>query len=182
MQSCINSFNKFTSLKHPMTFKKIFFQCCIIGAGSLLSGMTFNHFHPKGIELIRKPAIKQAYKRMETQDPKKSKQLSIDEAYTLYRTKVALFVDARQEVLFKMAHIKDAIWIYHQTADENPTLKEFKKDQLMIIYCGGPKCEQAEHLVDELEKMGFTSVFLFPGGMDEWRAAGYPIEEHYKKQ
>lgn len=165
-----------------MTLKKLFFQCCIIATASLLSGMTFNHFSPKGLALIRQPSVKQSYQRMETQDPKKSKQLSIDEAYTLFKTKAALFVDARQEILYKMAHIKDAEWIYHQTAKENPKVKDIKKDQLMIIYCGGPKCEQAEHLVDELEEMGFSSVFLFPGGMDEWRAAGYPIDEHHKKE
>jgi rhodanese-related sulfurtransferase len=164
-----------------MTFKKLFFQCGIIAVASLLTGMTYNHFSPKGLELIRQPAVKQSYERIQGQDPKKSKQLSLDEAYTLFKTKAALFVDARQEVLYKMAHIKDAEWIYHQTAKENSKLKDYKKDQLLIIYCGGPKCEQAEHLIDQLEEMGFTNVFLFAGGMDEWRAAGYPIDEHHKK-
>ncbi|MBL7995761.1 rhodanese-like domain-containing protein [bacterium] len=165
-----------------MALKKLLFQCGIIGAASLLSGMTFNHFQNKGLDVIRKPAVKSSYQRMETQDPKKSKQLSIDEAYTLFKTKAAVFIDARQEVLYKMAHIKDAEWIYHQDAKENPRLKDYKKDQLLIIYCGGPKCDQADHLVDELEEMGFTNVFLFPGGMDEWRAAGYPIEERQKRE
>ena len=116
-----------------MTLKKLFLQCGIIAAASLLSGMTFNHFSPKGLALIRQPSVKQSYQRMETQDPKKSKQLSIDEAYTLFKTKAALFVDARQEILYKMSHIKDAEWIYHQTAKENPKVKDIKKDQLMII-------------------------------------------------
>ncbi|KAB2879821.1 rhodanese-like domain-containing protein [bacterium] len=165
-----------------MLFNKLLFQCGIIAASSLLSGMTFNHFHDNGLDVIRKPAVKSSYQRMETQDPKKSKQLSIDEAYTLFKTKAAVFIDARQEVLYKMSHIKDAEWIYHQNAKENPRLKDYKKDQLLIIYCGGPKCEQAEHLVSELEELGFTGVFLFPGGMDEWRAAGYPIVERNKKE
>lgn len=143
--------------------------------------MTFNGFRSNGLALIRKPEVKQAYHRMETQDPKKSKQLSLDEAFTLFKTKAALFVDARQEVLYKMAHIKDADWIYHEGAKDNPKLKDIAKDRLMIVYCGGAKCEQAEHLVDQLEEAGFTNVFVFPGGMDEWRAAGYPIDEHHKR-
>ena len=165
-----------------MTIKKIVFQCSIMVMTSLLSGMTFNHFHKKGLELIRKPAVPRSYRHMETQDPKKSKALSVDEAYTMFKTKAAVFIDARQEVLYKMSHIKNAEWLYHLDVKDNPRLKDYKKDQILIVYCGGPKCEQAEHLVDELEELGFTGVFLFPGGMDEWRAAGYPIEERPRKE
>ena len=164
-----------------MFIRKLFLQSCIISLASLICGMTFNQFSPKRIEIIRQAEVRQAYQRMETQDPKKSKQLSLDEAYTLFKTKAGLFVDARQEVLYKMAHIKDADWIYHDGAKDNPKLKDISKDRLLVIYCGGPKCEQAEHLIDQLEDLGFTNVFLFPGGMDEWRAAGYPIDEHNKK-
>lgn len=164
-----------------MISKSIFFQCGILCVASLLSGMTFNRFNKNGLDTVRKPVIQPAYQRIQEQDPEKAKRLSLDEAYTLFKTKAALFVDARQEVLYKMAHIKDAEWIYHQTAKENPKLKDYPRERLMVVYCGGPKCEQAEHLMGQLEELGFTNVFLFSGGMDAWRAAGYPIDELPKK-
>jgi rhodanese-related sulfurtransferase len=149
----------------------------------LLSGTTsisFNYFQPHGIPLIAKSRTPPSkYERLTaSQDDKVSKkELSLDEAYTLFKTKGGLFIDARSDFFYKAAHISGAISIFFRTAQDNPLLKEIPKDKALIAYCGGIHCNQALQLLDKLENAGFTNVYVFNGGMEDWRAAGYPIDE-----
>ncbi len=107
--------------------------------------------------------------------------LTIDEAFTLFTEKLAVFIDARHPFLYKKAHIKDAISLYYRIADTSDLLPMIKKDQAVVIFCGGPGCDQADQLAQIMVQKGYRNVMVFPGGMDEWRAAGYPLDEEKKK-
>ncbi len=48
--------------------------------------------------------------------------------------------------------------------------------QPVLTYCSDPTCDDALLLAFFLRDHGYTNVVLFPGGMSEWRAAGYPVE------
>lgn len=48
--------------------------------------------------------------------------------------------------------------------------------QPVITYCSGLACDDALLLSLFLRDHGYTNVWLFPGGMEEWRAAGYRME------
>ena len=50
------------------------------------------------------------------------------------------------------------------------------KDAEIIVYCSGPACPQSHAAAEKLAKLGFTNVTLFKGGLEEWKAAGLPIE------
>jgi rhodanese-related sulfurtransferase len=159
-------------------------QAIIILLSTAAIGLTFNHFNRHGLPLVPdQPAVSSEHKAIpDTQGNKRSKkELSLDEAYTLFKTNSALFVDARAEFFYKASHIHDAISIFFRTAEDNPRLKEMAKDKTLVTYCGGNRCDQAHQLLEKLEDAGFTNVFIFSGGMDEWRAAGYPIDEDKKK-
>lgn len=151
----------------------------LIGLFSLSAGILFNQFYSSGIrasELLS--AGKEInYQRIVQDTTLAYQRVSLDEAYTLFKTKAALFVDARQEAIFKLAHIRGAVSCYYQKAEELSIVREWRKDKLLIIYCGGLKCDQADILAETLVGMGFTNVNVFPGGMDAWRPAGYPLDE-----
>lgn len=115
------------------------------------------------------------YQRVETSRGDE-RNLSIDEAYTLFKTKSAIFMDGRTESSFKSAHIKTAISVYYKTAEINPILKEIDKGQLIVTYCNNAKCPIAHFLSNKLRHMGFTNVYVFTGGMKEWKSANYPME------
>ena len=48
------------------------------------------------------------------------------------------------------------------------------KNETMILYCEG-SCQTAGSLCQMLANKGFSSVFVFNGGVGAWSNAGYPI-------
>ncbi len=145
----------------------------------IASGIIFNQFYSGGIRASELISVRKeiSYKRIAQDTSLAYQRVSLDEAYTLFKTKAALFVDARQEAIFKLAHIRGAVSCYYQRAAQLPIVNEWPKDKLLVLYCGGVKCDQADQLAETLVGMGFTNIHIFPGGMDAWRPAGYPIDE-----
>ena len=50
------------------------------------------------------------------------------------------------------------------------------RDTSIVVYCSGPTCPQSRAAAEKLVALGFTDVDLFEGGLEEWRAAGRPLE------
>jgi rhodanese-related sulfurtransferase len=53
---------------------------------------------------------------------------------------------------------------------------ELPKDAEIVTYCGGPKCPQSLQAAEKLVTLGFTNVKAYEGGLEEWKAAGYSID------
>ncbi|MBI3299929.1 MAG: rhodanese-like domain-containing protein [Elusimicrobia bacterium] len=49
------------------------------------------------------------------------------------------------------------------------------KDALIVTYCGGLKCPSSKQAADKLVSLGYTNVFAFEGGLQEWTEAGFPV-------
>jgi rhodanese-related sulfurtransferase len=47
----------------------------------------------------------------------------------------------------------------------------------IVVYCGGPKCPMSRLAAEKLIKLGYDSVRAYEGGLEEWMAAGLPIEK-----
>ena len=50
------------------------------------------------------------------------------------------------------------------------------KDEEIIVYCGGPKCQQSLQAAQKLRDLGYTNVRAYEGGLEEWKNAGNKIE------
>ena len=50
------------------------------------------------------------------------------------------------------------------------------KDAEIVVYCSGPTCPQSHAAAEKLSTLGYTNVSLFKGGLEEWKAAGFPID------
>jgi rhodanese-related sulfurtransferase len=50
------------------------------------------------------------------------------------------------------------------------------KDRPIVFYCGFTKCGRSHNGAMSAVKMGYASVYRFPGGVNAWTAAGYPVE------
>ncbi len=105
------------------------------------------------------------------------REISLEEAYELYQSKAGYFIDSRSRFFYTRAHIRDAISICYRCTDTSTVMRQMPRDQLLIIYCSGPRCDQAQMLITKLLENSFRKIYLFSGGMDAWRAAGYPIDE-----
>ena len=44
----------------------------------------------------------------------------------------------------------------------------FAKHDWIVVYCANTKCEASHKAAELLEKAGFTNVYRFVGGLDEW--------------
>ena len=51
-----------------------------------------------------------------------------------------------------------------------------EKDAEIIIYCAGPACPQSRLASEKLISLGYENVRVFEGGLEEWKNAGYAIE------
>jgi thiosulfate/3-mercaptopyruvate sulfurtransferase len=50
------------------------------------------------------------------------------------------------------------------------------KDRLLVFYCGFTECTRSHNAAMWAVKLGYTNVCRFPGGIEGWAQAGYPVE------
>lgn len=156
-------------------------QFLIVLCGSLLIGMVYNQFNSGGIPLFASTASSVVSSRGSTLSSeeilsKKGRTLTLAEAFVLHETQAAVFIDARPPSFYKVEHIKNAVSIYYKNAGLNPVLESLKKNDPFVVYCSNSQCNQAQVLITTMQKAGFTKIFLFSGGMKEWRLSQYPMD------
>lgn len=102
-------------------------------------------------------------------------EIKLDFAKLLFDKKYR-FVDARDESDYNAGHIQGAVNIpYHKYDESKSKLGQFTKSQVIVVYCG-EGCDVSIDLAYAMAKEGFTKLYIFRGGWDEWKAAGYPTQ------
>lgn len=56
------------------------------------------------------------------------------------------------------------------------TMQKIDPDEEVVVYCTNSVCYKSYDLVKFLLKQGYEKVSRYPGGLEEWDAAGYPLE------
>ena len=91
-----------------------------------------------------------------------------------------MFVDSRTEKSFAEGHIPGAYLFNRFRADEyiDEVREAAQMAMQIVVYCGGGDCEDSELTTTTLQEEGFdpTILFVYVGGMEEWRSEGMPIE------
>ena len=54
--------------------------------------------------------------------------------------------------------------------------QEIDPQEEVIVYCSNPLCPVSVQAYRTLERLGFTNVYRYAGGLTEWLEAGYPLE------
>lgn len=99
--------------------------------------------------------------------------IRIDFAKALFDKKYR-FIDARDAADYSAGHIQGAVNIpYHDLEKYRDKLNALPRDQVYITYCSSA-CDVSIDMAYAMSKMGFKKVYIFHGGWDEWKAAGYP--------
>ena len=108
--------------------------------------------------------------------------ITVDIAKKLYDDNV-LFIDGREGHEFAEGHIKGAKNVPYKEFLEKTNeqkldvLKDIKKDQLIVSYCGSDSCEISIDNAYEMAKVGYSDIKIFLGGYKEWKNKRYPIEK-----
>jgi rhodanese-related sulfurtransferase len=105
-----------------------------------------------------------------TAAPAKALEIRFDQVEKLLTNPDIILIDARPAREFEQGHIGSAINIYTPEFEQNiGRIIGIPREKPIIAYCGGGACELSHELAENLVKMGFTRVFVYVGGWNEWK-------------
>jgi rhodanese-related sulfurtransferase len=87
-----------------------------------------------------------------------------------------LVFDVRQplDMLGDSVIIPGAQWVAPEEVRANPSLLPQERD--LIVYCTCPSDKTSRIILHRALAMGFSRVKFLKGGLDGWRAKGFPVE------
>ena len=77
---------------------------------------------------------------------------------------------------FEDAHLPGAININHNQVEALAPALLPDKDAEIIVYCANTPCPNSELAAEKLARLGYTRVFEYVEGKQDWIEAGYPTE------
>jgi len=102
------------------------------------------------------------------------REVSVDEVKAkLERGEKFHLVDVREESEFAKDHLPGAIHLGKGIIERDIENRVPDLAAPMILYCGGGF--RSALAADNLQKMGYTSVFSMDGGHREWKEKGWPL-------
>jgi rhodanese-related sulfurtransferase len=89
-----------------------------------------------------------------------------------------LVVDVRQplDLLGDSVIISGAVWFAPQQVLEDPSLLPERRD--LVVYCTCPSDNTSRAVLHQALAMGISRIKFLKGGLDGWRAKGYPVEPY----
>jgi len=105
------------------------------------------------------------------------KKISLEEAWALYKSGQALFLDARDPEAFHERHFPGAINISPEEAEAfcEEALTFAESGMQIISYCDGVACPSSSELAWALQEYG-VKVRVLVNGWSLWLKAGFPVE------
>ncbi len=134
---------------------------------SLVIGVLFNQSRTSPLNIIAK--IK--YKKADAVRKYDEKIITADElSYYLTQNEAVIF-DARDVDLYKIGHIPFAISLpIRQFEIKFKTVKGvLSRLKTIIVYCTGVNCHDSTELAKKLNELGYLDVFVYKGGIAEWK-------------
>jgi len=89
--------------------------------------------------------------------------------------KSVTLLDANGAESYKAGHIPGAVDFFSSEKDLAASLPA-DKGALIVAYCYSPACPAYKQAVSAAEKLGYTNVKHYPGGISGWKEAGEPVE------
>lgn len=86
----------------------------------------------------------------------------------------AVLIDARPYKLYLKETIVGAISIPDTQLEELVGRFPANKDEKIIVFCGGFKCEKSHIVADKLVALGYKNVFVYAGGVPQWKKEKLP--------
>lgn len=99
------------------------------------------------------------------------------DAYKLFQSKKAVFLDNRIKSQFDTEKIKGASWFFADELMKNPDMaKQLDKEKEYILYCNGAHCFRSPAVGLMLANLGFKKLLWYRDGFPGWKKSGYPVE------
>ena len=95
--------------------------------------------------------------------------LEAEEAVTL--------IEALPEKYYKDAHLPGALQMNHDEVDAKAASLLPDKAAKIIVYCSNSACANSGKAAMRLTQLGYSNVFKYAEGKQDWMAAGLPVEK-----
>jgi rhodanese-related sulfurtransferase len=92
-----------------------------------------------------------------------------------------LVIDVRQplDLLADSVIIPGAQWLAPEEVRANPSMLPRERD--LIVYCTCPSDKTSSVILHRALAKGFLRIKFLKGGLDGWRAKGFPVEPYQKR-
>jgi len=88
-----------------------------------------------------------------------------------------VLVDALPPMSYAHSHLPGAINLPPSAVDPSVLARRIPdRNAEIVVYCANPDCEDSVATAHRLRALGYTNVHHYPGGKNEWREAGLPLE------
>ncbi len=88
-----------------------------------------------------------------------------------------VLVDALAPMVYAHSHLPGAINLPPAAIDQDGIARRIPdRNAQIVVYCANPDCEDSVETAQRLQALGYTNVHHYPGGKDEWRDLGLPLE------
>jgi rhodanese-related sulfurtransferase len=88
-----------------------------------------------------------------------------------------VLVDALAPMIYAHSHLPTAINLPPSVVDSTRCTKRIPDlDTEIVVYCSNPECDDSVVTAQRLQALGYTNVRHYPGGKEEWKARGFPLE------
>lgn len=99
--------------------------------------------------------------------------IRLDFAKALFGKKYK-FIDSRDEADYSAGTIQGAVnYPYHKFDQIKDKISKLPKNEVYVCFCSSA-CDVSVDMAYAMAHMGFTKMYIFHGGWDEWKKAGYP--------
>lgn len=87
-----------------------------------------------------------------------------------------VILDNRKEEDFAAGHVEGAVRLIDTDVNAESLAKHVKtKETPVLFYCNGVKCGRAAKAAEKAIQLGYSKVFYYALGMDEWNAQRLPL-------
>jgi len=87
-----------------------------------------------------------------------------------------VILDNRKAEDYAAGHIEGAVRLIDTDVDAESLTKHIKsKGTPVLFYCNGVKCGRAAKAAEKAVKLGYTKIYYYALGMDEWNAQQLPL-------
>lgn len=87
-----------------------------------------------------------------------------------------IIVDALPPMSYAHSHLPGAINLPPTRVDASVAKRLPDRHAEIVVYCANPECEDSVETAARLVELGYTNVWHYPGGKNEWRERGLPLE------
>jgi rhodanese-related sulfurtransferase len=94
----------------------------------------------------------------------------------LERGEPLVLVDALAPMSYAHSHLPGAVNLPPQEVAAAAARRLPDRSAEIVVYCANPDCESSIATAQRLLELGYANVRHYPGGKNEWRERGLPLE------